>query len=154
MNHIFAPQRLTVSSHDSILPPMYHKPTPTIAWTGTIQLLRLPHFGTNQASTIGDHRSLREYGHVDSENTANWEYDRCGFMMNGNVPNVSPNGIPCSLSGVSARRRAIDYFGLTDLKNMSVGIRTRDDSYSHSNTSKANAFRSLGLFKPSSLPSL
>jgi hypothetical protein len=78
---------------------MTHNPTPTIAWTGTIQLFLLPHFGTNQASTIGDHSSLSEYGHVDKAKIASWEYERWGLRRKGRVPNVRPRGMPCSLVG-------------------------------------------------------
>lgn len=51
----------------------------------------------NQASTTGDHSSLRLYGHVLRENSASWEYDSRGLSRNGSVPNVIPMGMPCKL---------------------------------------------------------
>ena len=67
------PARLTASSHSSTLPPITHNPSPTSPCTGTIQLFRLPQRGTNHASTMGDQRSLSEYGQVESANMASWE---------------------------------------------------------------------------------
>jgi hypothetical protein len=76
---------------------MIHNPNPTMACTGTIQLFLLPHLGTNHASTIGDQRSLREYGHVASAKTASWEYERWDLRRKGRVPNVRPRGMPWRL---------------------------------------------------------
>ena len=37
---------------------------PTIVWIGMIQLFLLPSFGEKIESTMGDHKSLSEYGYV------------------------------------------------------------------------------------------
>jgi hypothetical protein len=119
---------------------MTHSPTPTTPWTGTIQLFLLPHLGTNQASTIGDHSSLRLYGHVARENMPSWEYDKWDLSRNGSVPKVKPRGMPCNLKLV-----------LETPSHAQICRQLRSaQSDVQSKTSKAKAFRSLGLFNPSS----
>lgn len=68
-----AEQGRTSSSQPFMLRPNHHIAEPMIACTGMIQLLRRPMEGQKQASTIGDQRSLREYGYVEREKRASWE---------------------------------------------------------------------------------
>src|SRR5262249_52113970 len=49
------------------------------------------------ASTIGDHISLREYGHWQREKMAISEYESFDLSRNGTEPNERPIGTPCNM---------------------------------------------------------
>jgi hypothetical protein len=56
--------RLTTSIICWTLLPSHQNMIPTIVWIGMIQLFLLPSFGEKIESTMGDHKSLSEYGYV------------------------------------------------------------------------------------------